>query len=158
MTTDSSKSIHSLFSIKPLVQVLKKMMGEGKPGVRKLYGQLVTDLENAKGLQDTVNDEKTLEEHQELLETAFSTLFPPSTSANQGMYAVCFPFQSETVYSSAAFKEQFLEEDSNTITVADNKTNYTIAKASFSLAYNLILRTVFIPGMCLQLLLPCIIL
>ncbi len=143
MTTDSNNSIHSLFSIKPLVQVLKKMMGEGKPGVRKLYGQLVTDLESAKGLQEAVSDDKILEEHQELLESAFSTLFPPSTAANQGMYAVCFPFQSETLYSSAAFKEQFLEENSKAITVGDNKTNYTIAKASFSLAYNLILRTFY---------------
>lgn len=116
------------------------MISEGKPGAKKLYAQLLTDLENTPGLLEPLNDEALLKQNEELLESLLATIFPPSTTANQGMYAVCFPFRSETVYASPLFKEQFLQDGSNSITVADNKTNYTIVKATTSLAYNVILR------------------
>ncbi len=140
MTNPKNNTFHSLFSVKPLVQVLQKMLNENKPGAKVLYTQLLKDLESKPFLLEPLPDEQLLKEHNELLETVLSTIFPPSTNANQGMYAVCFPFRSETVYASPSFKAQFLKDGSNAIAVADNKTNYTIAKATASLAYNLILR------------------
>ncbi|HVG12700.1 MAG TPA: hypothetical protein VM843_06820 [Flavisolibacter sp.] len=141
MTIASNNGFNSLFSIKPLVQVLRRMIGEGKPGAKKLYAELLSDLENKPVLLEPFTDEAHLKEHSEVLETVLSTIFPPSTSANEGMYAICFPFRSHTVYASPSFKDQFLlDKDSNDITIAENRTSYTIAKATSSLAYNLILR------------------
>ncbi|HZH96003.1 MAG TPA: GAF domain-containing protein, partial [Flavisolibacter sp.] len=143
MTITTSNIFNSVFSINPLVQVLKKMIGESKPGAKLLYGPLLASLEQTPDLLAAIDDETLLKQHEELLETVLSTIFPPSSNANQGMYAVCFPFRSETVFASPSFREQFLEEGSNAITVADNKTNYTIVKATSSLAYNLILRKLY---------------
>jgi hypothetical protein len=140
MTTTANNVFNSLFSLKPLVQVLQKMVSENKPGARKLYEELLKELQATPELLEPITENSVLNEHKEIVEIVLSTIFPPSTTANQGMYAVSFPFSSETVYASPTFKKQFLLPDSNFITVSDNKTNYTIAKASVSLAYNLILR------------------
>jgi hypothetical protein len=140
MTTTNNSGFNSVLSIKPLVGVLKRMITEGKPGARKLYQHLLTELEATPSLLQPINDPVDVAANEELLETVLSTIFPPGTGANQGMYAVSFPFRSETIYASPSFKTQFLKGDSNAICVADHKTSYTIAKASLNLAYNLILR------------------
>jgi hypothetical protein len=137
---NSNYKFNSVLSFKPLVTVLKRMIAEKKPGAKKLYQGIIKDIEAKPVLMEPIVEETVLQEHEELIETLLSTIFPPSTSATEGMYAVAFPFQSETVYTSPSFQEQFLSEDSKTINVPDNRTNYTIAKASLNLAYNLILR------------------
>jgi len=131
---------NSVLSLRPLVTVLKKMIAEGKPGARKLYDNILKEVDAKPVLLEPISDEHVIRENEELIETLLSTIFPPSTSATEGMYAVAYPFQSETVYTSPSFKEQFLPEGTTSINVPDNRTNYTIAKASLNLAYNLILR------------------
>jgi len=116
------------------------MIAEGKPGAQKLYQDLVKEVEARPKLMEPIADEQVIRDNEELVETLLSTIFPPSTSATEGMYAVSYPFRSETIYFSPLFKEQFLREDSSSIIVPDNRTNYTISKASLNLAYNLILR------------------
>ena len=138
--TTSSNIFNSLFSLKPLIQVLQRMVSENKPGARKLYEDLLKEVQTKPELLEPITDNEILKKDKEIVEIVLSTIFPPSTSANQGMYAVSFPFSSETVYSSPTFKDQFLQNGSTIISVSDNKTNYSIAKASLSLAYNLILK------------------
>ena len=132
--------IKSLVSVRPLVNVIKDMIAEARPGAQKLYEDLLQEVESTPGLLEPHDNAATLLEHGELVETLLSTIFTPSTSDNQGMYAISFPFRSETIYASGSFREQFLKEGSQTIVVPDNKANYTIAKASIHLAYNLIMR------------------
>jgi hypothetical protein len=80
-----------------------------------------------------------LKKHEVLVEALLATIFPPSASSNQGLFAITFPFSSETIYASAGFKAIFLK-DGKTINVADRRTTVDITKASLSLAYNVILR------------------
>lgn len=136
----TNNGINSLVSVKPLITVIRKMIDEGNPGAKKLYEGLLKEVEAVPELLQAHEDAGPLLKHAELVETLLSTIFTPSTAANQGMYAISFPFHSETIYASPAFKEQFLKDGDNCITVPDNKTNYTIAKASINLAYNLIMR------------------
>ncbi len=138
--TSTENGFNSLLSIKPLAAVLKKMITEGKPGARKLYQNLLDEIETKPALLEPIKDALVLKQDSELVETLLSTIFPPSTSDNQGMYAISFPFRSEIIYASPTFKELFIKDETNFITVPDNKTNYTIGIASLNLAYNLILR------------------
>ncbi|MCW3073097.1 MAG: hypothetical protein JWP69_166 [Flaviaesturariibacter sp.] len=138
--TSTAYPFNSLLSLKPLVSVLKKMIAEGKPGARQLYQGLLNDIEAKPELLAPMEDADLLMPHNELVETLLSTIFPPSTSANEGMFAVCFPFRSETVFASGPFKQQFHINGDSQIIAPDNKTNFTIAKASLNLAYDLILR------------------
>jgi hypothetical protein len=140
MTAATNDSFNSLLSLKPLVSVLKKMIAEGKPGARQLYQGLINDLEAKPELLAPMEDADLLMPHNELVETLLSTIFPPSTSANEGMFAVCFPFRSETVFASAPFRHQFLTDGTSQICAPEGSANFTIAKASLNLAYDLILR------------------
>lgn len=138
--TTPHQGFNSLVSLKPLVVVLRKMIAEGKPGARKLYEGILKEIEAKPELLAPIDNASVLLQHAELIETLLSTIFPPSTSANQGIYAISFPFRTETIYASPGFKELFLKDNSTCIVVPDNRTNYTIAKASLNLAYNIILR------------------
>lgn len=134
------QQFNSLLSLQPLVTVLKKMIADDKPGARKLYDGLLREINNIPGLLEPIDDLTPLVRHAELIETLLSTIFPPSTSANEGVFAISFPFRHETIYASPAFKELFLTEGNNTIMLPDKKTVVNINKAMVNLAYNVILK------------------
>lgn len=141
--TNSPNEFNSLLSFQPLVAVLKKMIAEGKPGAKKLYQGLINEIELKSELLQPMNDSALLLKDAELVETLLSTIFPPSTTLNQGTYAICFPFLPETVYASPSFKELFLKKGSNTISFPDAETNVSINKAILLIAYDLILKNFF---------------
>lgn len=134
------KKLNSLLSLQPLVAVLKKMIAEGKPGAKKLYEGLIAEVESKPELLNPTPDTCELEKDTELVEAILSTIFPPSTSSNQGNYAITIPFHTETVYASPDFKKLFLKGDSNTIYFSDTKTGIDVSQTSLSLAYDLILK------------------
>lgn len=137
---------NSVLSIQPLVTVIKRMVDEDKPGAKKLYQDLLTEIEaQPELLQPSINKEM-LHRHEAVVEALLATIFPPSISSNQGMYAITFPFSSETIYASPGFKRYFLK-DGTTINVPDRRTTVDITKASLSLAYNVILRKLYAASM-----------
>lgn len=138
--TGKKNIINSLLSVQPLVSVLKKMTAENRPGARLLYKNLLEEIESKPELLQPIEDGGVLMKHTSLVETLMSTIFPPSTSANEGIYAIVYPFHFETIFTSPKFRELFLKEGSNEIEIPLKEANVNIAKASLSLAYNIILR------------------
>ena len=119
------------------------MVNEGKPGAKKLYQGLIAEIESRPELLQPMADTTLISKDTELVETLLSTIFPPSTSSTQGIYAISFPFRSETIYASPGFKELFLKNGSNNITLSDSKTNIDIGHSSLSLVYDIILKKLF---------------
>jgi hypothetical protein len=142
MVTKASlnKGLNSALSLQPLILVLRKMIAEGKPGARKLYGGLIQEIESKPYLLQPINDPSVVSEDSELVESLLSTIFPPSTTSNQGIHAITFPFRPETIYTSPAFRELFLSNGSGTISFADTKTSVDVSKASMAMKYALIFR------------------
>jgi hypothetical protein len=138
--TNTYQEFNSVLSLQPLVLVLKKMMVEGKPGAKRLYQDLLNEIEAFPPLLQPIEDTSSLKEHKSLVETLLSTIFPPSTNSSQGIYAISLPFRSETIYASPAFAALFLKEDDVTISIPSQKINIDVARANLSLAYHLILQ------------------
>src|SRR5205823_1115863 len=137
-----NQGFNSLFSLQRLVLVLKKMISEGKPGAKKLYQGLLNEIESKPHLLQPMTELTPLKQDAELVDTFLSTIFPPSTSSNEGLYAVSFPFRLETIYSSPRFREIFLN-GSDTINIQDKQTNSDIGHATLCLAYNVILKRLY---------------
>lgn len=133
---------NSILSLQPLVIVLKRMMAEAKPGAKKLYQQVIKEIEAIPQLLQPIKDVAVLQSHAELVEALLASIFPPSTSSNQGLYAITYPFSSETIYASPDFKKVFLK-DGTSINVPDRRTTVDISKASLLLAYNVILKRLY---------------
>jgi hypothetical protein len=142
-TQPAQNGFKSVLSIKPLVSVLTQMISQGKPGAKNLYEGLLKKIEESPELLNPIEDVSLLVPHKDVIETLLSTIFPPTTVANGGMYAITFPFHLETIFASPSFKKEFLPGGTYSITLPDSKTNYSIAKASLSLAYNIILKKFF---------------
>lgn len=134
---------NSALSLRPLVAVLKKMIAEGKPGAKRLYQSLINDVESKPELLQPLSDASRLASEAELAETLFSTIFPPSTTSTQGIYALSFPFQPDMVHASPGFKELFLSDRSSHINFLDTDADSDIGRALRSLAYNLILKKIY---------------
>lgn len=137
------QKFNSLLSLQPLVSVLKKMIAEERPGARKLYEGLLRDIEAKPELLQPIDNLKPLLENSELVEALLSTIFPPSTTANEGLYAISFPFRHETIYASPGFKAHFLNDKDNVIDLPDRETTVNINKALLNLAYNVILKKLY---------------
>ncbi|HVG43035.1 MAG TPA: hypothetical protein VM888_15590 [Chitinophagaceae bacterium] len=138
-----SNQFHSLLSLQPLVNVLRRMVSEGKPGARKLYDDLLKEFDAQPQLLQPVNDLSILTPHIELVESLLATIFPPSTTANEGLYAISFPFRSEIVYASPGFGKLFLKEGTNEIRLPEGDTNKNIRNDSLQLMYNVILQKLY---------------
>jgi hypothetical protein len=77
MVTKASlnKGLNSALSLQPLILVLRKMIAEGKPGARKLYGGLIQEIESKPYLLQPINDPSVVSEDSELVESLLS--IPP---------------------------------------------------------------------------------
>lgn len=137
------QDFNSLISLQPLVGVLRKMIAEGKPGARRLYEELLADIASKPDLLEPTDNPGILKQHAELVEALLSAVFPPSIAANEGLYAISFPFRHETIYASPRFKELFLADGTNVFTMPDKKTTIDINNALLKLAYNVILKKLF---------------
>ncbi|HVF97296.1 MAG TPA: hypothetical protein VM871_08255, partial [Flavisolibacter sp.] len=133
---------NSILSLQPLIKVLKRMVDDEKPGARKMYQQLLDDVSAAPELLKPVQDLSFLKTHNELVQALLGSIFPPSTSVNQGLYAITFPFSSETIYASPGFRKIFLKDGVN-INVPDKRTTVDISRASLLLAYHVILNRLY---------------
>ena len=134
------EGFNSVLSFRPMVTVLKKMIDEGMPGAKRLYKGLIAEMESRPELLQPISNAADIEKDMELIETLLSTIFPPSTTSNQGMYAVSVPFQSDIIYASPSFSSQFLNSDGQGIAFTDPQAKEEISKSAIALAHNLILK------------------
>lgn len=134
----NESAVNSQLSFKPLVEALKKNIAAGNPGMKKLYGEVITQFESLPELLATITDLDSLAPHSELIEELFSAVFPPTT-ANQ-IYAASLPFKYQTVYSSPLFKAMLIKPGTNEIDVPDYKMSKTLSNEKLQFAYGLILK------------------
>jgi hypothetical protein len=131
-------AFNSYLSFRPLVEGLKKNIAEGNPGMQRLYGRVVKEIESHPELMDTITDLTVLQPYSELIEELLSAVFPATTPYN--IHAVCYPFKFLSVYSSPLFKRMLLKPGSNEINVPDNKIGASLSLEKYQFAYGLILK------------------
>jgi hypothetical protein len=131
---------NSRLSLRPLVEALKKAIAEGKPGSQKLYGDLIAKIEATPELLEPVTDLSVLEPHAELVEMLISTIFPPTNSQNDNLYAVSMPFRYQTVYTSRLFQMLFLKPGTNEVNIPDTAIGHNLNEEKMQFAYAKILK------------------
>ena len=134
----SNISFNSRLCFKPLVMALKKNIAEGNPGMKKLYGQVVTQFEAHPELLNWFADTSTVKHHSELIEELLSAVFPPTTS--NYMYGVLMPFKNEAVYVSPLFKELLVKPGTNQVEIPESPNTQENNFEKIHFAYGLILK------------------
>ncbi|MGC4035070.1 MAG: GAF domain-containing protein [Chitinophagaceae bacterium] len=135
--------IKSKVSVKPLFDVLKKSVAEGKAGSQKLYGDLLQQVEAVPELLQPHDNLALLEEHRELIEMLLATIFPPAPSSQENLYGVSFPFRFDVIYASNLFKYLFLKPGTNQVNIPDNELGKALSKEKYLFAYKMILKKYF---------------
>jgi hypothetical protein len=134
----SESLFNSYLSFQPLVKALKKNIVEGNPGMKKLYGQVVNEMESHPELMEPITDIGSLMPYTELIEELLSAVFPPTTT--NFMYGVSLPFKFQAVYVSPLFKKNLISPGSNDINVPENQVGLSLSQEKLNLAYGIILR------------------
>lgn len=132
--------INSQLSFRPLVTALKKNIAEGNPGVQKLYGRVVEEFESHPELMQNITDLGTLLPHAELIEELLASIFPPTSSSHENLYAIALPFKFLTVYSSRLFHHLFIKPGTNEVNVPDDTTGLKLNQEKMQSAYGMILK------------------
>src|SRR5687767_11094755 len=139
MQFDESR-INSRLSFRPLVNALKKNIGEGNPGVKKLYGNVVDAFEAHPELMNHIEDISKLNPHMELIEELLASIFPPTSSSHENLYAIALPFKFQTVYTSRLFHHLFIKPGTHEVNVPDTATGLSLSKEKMEFAYGMILK------------------
>jgi hypothetical protein len=134
------KKINSRLSFKLLLDALKKNIDDGNPGVKKLYGHVVERMEACPDLLQPITDLSVLEPHHDLITELLASLFPPTASAQENLYAVSLPFKFDILYSSKLFKYLFLKPGTNEINIPDTQTGLNLTAEKLHFAYRMILK------------------
>jgi hypothetical protein len=134
----NESTFNSRLSFKPLLEALKKNIAVANPGMKKLYGHVIEEVESVPELMEPITDLSLLEPHAELIEELLSVVFPPTIS-NQ-LHAVSMPFKFRTVYTSPLFKTLFLKPDSNQINIPNDKIGHSLSQEKLRFAYGMILN------------------
>ncbi len=134
---------NSRLSFQPLLNALKKNINEGKPGSKKLYGDLIAKIEAIPELLQSFSEFSLSEPHAEIIEMLLATLFPPSLSEKENLYAVVIPFKFKTIYSSPLFQLLFLKPGTNEIKIPDDSIGRNLNHQKLDFAYRLILSKFF---------------
>ncbi|HEY9364784.1 MAG TPA: hypothetical protein VIQ00_16095 [Chitinophagaceae bacterium] len=138
--TQEELILNSHLSFRPLLEALKKTIAAGKPGSQKLYGGLIKEFESHAGLMQPISDLSVLDPYTELIEMLLATVFPPTVSETENLYAVTKPFQFQAIYASSLFKHLFIKPGTNQVNVPDEEIGKNLQVQKLQFAYNLILR------------------
>jgi hypothetical protein len=142
MTTGNVKinesDFNSYLSFRPLVEKLKKNIAEGNPGIQRLYGSVVAEIESHPELLAPISDTEVIKPYTELIEELLSAVFPATTPFN--IHAVSFPFKFETVYASPMFRSMLLKPGTNEINIPEDKIGLSLSQEKLQFAYGLILK------------------
>ncbi len=128
---------NSRLSFHPLVKALKKNIDEGNPGMKKLYGNVVTQFESHPELMNAITNLDLLTSNTELIEELLSAVFPPTTA--NFMYGVAIPFTLEAVYASPRFISM-LKPGTHEINVPEGLAANNLDQQRLQFAYGLILK------------------
>lgn len=134
----SEALFNSHLSFRPLVDLLKKNIDEGNPGLKILYGDVVKEIESFPELMGTITDLSILEKHTELIQELLSAVFPPTT-ANY-MYGVTLPFKNHTVYSSPLFKKLLIKTGTEEMHIPEGEKNDELSREKLHFAMGLVIK------------------
>ncbi|MBS1920136.1 MAG: hypothetical protein JST17_07770 [Bacteroidetes bacterium] len=136
----SYSDINSLISFRPLVEALKKNISQGNPSEQKLFGPVIAAFESQEELMQPMTDLSAVSSHLELIGELLSMLFPPIAAAHENIYAVTFPFQFKSIYSSKLFHHLFLKPGSNEINIPGDEIGQNLYNEKLRFASSLILK------------------
>lgn len=140
---NEEKTFNSKLSLKLLVDLLKKSVAEGNAGSKKLYGGLIAQLEAIPELLQPQEDDSLIRKHSELVEMLLATVFPPTATDKDNLYAVSFPFRFNIIYSSPLFQAFFMKPGTNEVDIPETELGAQLAHEKLVFAYNIILKKYF---------------
>ena len=132
--------INSRLSFRPFIHALKKNIADGSPGLKKLYGRVVAEFESHPELIDTITDLGVLLPHADLIEELLASIFLPTSTPHENIYAIALPFKFQTVYTSRLFHHLFIKRGTNEINLPDTDTSSSLSREKAQFAYELILQ------------------
>jgi hypothetical protein len=135
--------IKSRLSLKPLLAIIRKTVAEGKPGAQKLYDDLLAQFDAIPELTQPQENTSILKTHHELIETLLASVFPPSNSDQENLYAVSFPFRFDIIYASNLFQYLFMKPGSSQVNIPNNDIGRDLSQEKFLFAYYIILKKYF---------------
>lgn len=136
--TNEDVTFNSYLSFRPLVEALRRNIEEGNPGMQKLYGQVLREIESHPALLETITEMADLRGHTELIEELLSAIFPPTTT--NFMYGIALPFREEAVYVSPVFRENLLKPGTNEILLPETLVGSNLTGELVTAAYGVILK------------------
>jgi len=137
--TNLSSAFRSNLSFQPLLNVWKEIAAENVSVGSATCKEILDRFSQHAELSGEIEDYKLLDENQQLIKQAMSTVFPVIMSLKDNLYAVTVPFENKVIFASPEFDASFVDENSNYILPLSKQVEENIAAGRLKLAYKMIL-------------------
>ena len=112
-----------VFSLRPLIEFWRRNVAAGLEYGSCLVEGLEAKLERAPELLDPIENLTVLDQHQDLLKSLMSLVFPPAFW-NTDLVGAFVPFNLQPVYTSPSFKRLLLNDDGTFKSPEDLRVHY----------------------------------
>ncbi len=128
-------------SLAPLVEFWQQAIADNHPMYRSLARPIQAALKKAPELMEPIADLSVIAEHQELVETLMTAVFPPA-SWDESCMAALVPFQFQSFYATPSF-EQLMLSDSGRVQGRVNVDEQTVARVKLLHTYAFIMYMIY---------------
>jgi hypothetical protein len=147
--TNFSSAFRSNLSFRPLLKVWKEIGANDLDAASASCKEMVDRFSEHPELLEEIEDYKLLDQNKQLIRQAMNTIFPVSMSLSDQLYAAVVPFGNKVIFASPAFRNTFVDANSNYILPQDKQVEENIAAGKLKLAYRTILSQFYnieLPG------------
>src|SRR5215207_9254260 len=140
---DQEPIFRSRLSFLPLVRTWQGLINSGHTEAARVYSGLADRFCATPKLLHPIDNYELINTHKELIGEAMATIFSYTLLEQRQFHAISTPFSNQIIYASAAFREAFMEKDSDVLIPWDSQVTANIRKARIDLAYQLILKKLY---------------
>jgi hypothetical protein len=147
--TSFSSAFRSNLSFRPLLKVWKEIAANDLDAASATCKDMVDRFSEHPELLEEIEDYKLLDQNKHLIKEAMNTIFPVSMSLKDQLYAAVVPFENKVIFASPAFRNTFVDGNSNYILPQDKQVEENITAGKLKLAYRTILSKFYdieLPG------------
>jgi hypothetical protein len=145
----SLSGFRSHLSFQPLLKAWKEIAANDNDIASRTCREFSSRFLQHPELIEPVEDYKLLDQHEQLIKEAMTTIFPVSMSVKKQLYAVTVPFENKVIFASSLFKNSFVDEKNNYVLPLSKQVEENIATGKLNFAYKMILRKFYnieLPG------------
>lgn len=131
--------VSTILSFRPFIRLVKEYAASSEGILKRIYQEVLTQLEQYPELQEPINDPQILAKYPEVLDLLKTVIFPLLSDDENHLFALSYPFNIRFFYYSEAFEDTFIDKATGKILGDETENTKRVDSTKLHHAYKWIL-------------------